>query len=180
MNQLFTTRKLPALMGIFAGFLAMIFAIVLMCTGSSAKIELPSDTGTRTSYSYYGGDAYTGMQQASADTARNVKLQSSIILAGFQSLPEMMPNNGFGFGTILLCLGLGMIAFFAGKFMEIDARADFEYRLLKAVNGAAPVESAPVSTAPVAAEQPAVEELPSVEAQPAPEAPAPAADESAD
>lgn len=43
-----------------------------------------------TSYHYYGGDAYTGIQHAAADTANSVK---------------------FGFGSVLLISGLGFIAY---------------------------------------------------------------------
>lgn len=138
MNVKSTPSKIPAILGIAAGVLAVSLAVVLMTSGAPANVTLPSDTGTRTSYSYYGGDAYTGMQQASADTARNVKLQSEIILAGFRSLTDMMGNSGFGSGAILLCLGLGMIAFFAQKLSENCARSAFENKLLSAIAGLQP------------------------------------------
>lgn len=43
------------------------------------------DAGEKESNSFYGGDAYTGMQQASAATARNVQSLSKIARFGFGS-----------------------------------------------------------------------------------------------
>lgn len=53
--------------------------------------------GEYRSNSMYGGDAYTGMQNASASAARNVKTLSKIVKSGFGS-------------TLLVC-GLTLIAF---------------------------------------------------------------------
>lgn len=53
--------------------------------------------GEYCSDSMYGGDAYTGMQNASASAARNVKTLSKIVKSGFGS-------------TLLVC-GLTLIAF---------------------------------------------------------------------
>lgn len=47
--------------------------------------------------SMYGGDAYTGIQNAAAATSKNVKELASIVQ--------------FGFGSILLVMGLGLIGF---------------------------------------------------------------------
>lgn len=49
------------------------------------------------SKSMYGGDAYTGIQNAAAATSKNVKELASIVQ--------------FGFGSILLVMGLGLIGF---------------------------------------------------------------------
>lgn len=39
--------------------------------------------GNHTSYSWYGGDAYTGIQQAGADTANNVRYMNENLITGF-------------------------------------------------------------------------------------------------
>ena len=73
-------RNYPALIGMLAGVLAVVLAVLLFTTPGNVVLnynEQPSgissmDTGTRTSYNYYGGDAYTGMQQAAAQAANNV------------------------------------------------------------------------------------------------------------
>lgn len=63
--------------------------------------------GEYCSDSMYGGDAYTGMQNASASAARNVKTLSKIVKSGFGS-------------TLLVC-GLALIAFsIQGKMEEKD------------------------------------------------------------
>lgn len=55
-----------------------------------------SEVGDKVSMQYFGGDAYTGMQQASAHAANNILLLAKIVKTGF--------------GSLLLVLGLGMIA----------------------------------------------------------------------
>ena len=103
-------------LGLVAGVLAIVFALMMFSAGNTAKdYYLSTDTGTYTSYEYYGGDAYTGMQQASADTARNVKAQAGIVRAGFAAILDVIPYALYGVGGILLCMGLCMIAYFANR-----------------------------------------------------------------
>lgn len=54
-----------------------------------------ADTGHYVSKSYYGGDAYTGIQHAAAETGQNV-----------QDLTKLTAR---GFGSILLVSGLALI-----------------------------------------------------------------------
>lgn len=71
---------------IVVGILAIILAIVCFS----------KDAGN-TSLGYaYGGDAYTGIQNAAAQTANNVFYLAKIVR--------------FGFSSVLLVLGLGMVA----------------------------------------------------------------------
>ena len=59
------------------------------------------------SKNYYGGDAYTGIQHAAAETGQNVR--------------DLARINRFGFGSILLIGGLALIAFgIPGNNKEID------------------------------------------------------------
>ena len=77
--------------GIISGALSILFGI----------IEMVKSTGTYARTESYGGDAYTGIQHASAYTANNV-----------QDLAEICK---FGIGALLIVLGLGMICYFAMK-----------------------------------------------------------------
>ena len=52
-------------------------------------------TGQYSEYVTYGGDAYTGIQNAAAETANNVKEMNKII--------------SFGFGSVLLVIGASML-----------------------------------------------------------------------
>jgi len=126
--------KIPAWLGVAAGIVAVVWAIVMLKYEAPVEhISLPNDLGVYTSYEYYGGDAYTGIQQAAADTSQNVKTQTEMIRAGFKSLPQLVPDYKPAFGAILLCLGLGMIFHFLNKVQEINAQNIFESRLLKAL-----------------------------------------------
>lgn len=54
--------------------------------------------GNPVTYSYYGGDAYTGIQQAAAQTATNVNELSKISLYGF----ELTANNVGQFSWVFI------------------------------------------------------------------------------
>ena len=131
-------RVFPCI-GFLAGVIAVIFAIVLLA--HPAVSGLP--TGEHTSYSYYGGDAYTGIQQAGADAARNVKTLTEMAQAGFAGI-----NTGLA--ALLLVLGLALIAHFGGLLF-----APHQRKTAQASAPAVPAEpiapAAPVT--PVAPEQ---------------------------
>ena len=109
-------------MGICCGILSVIFAIIIF-TGSGTNVK-DMDTGTHTSYSYYGGDAYTGIQQAAADTSRNVQSLASIVKTGFQSL------SGSGMGYLLLIIGIWLITYSLHALNEMKVRDQFESQVL--------------------------------------------------
>lgn len=77
------TKRTPFL--IVVGILAIILAIVCFC----------KDVGSASLGYSYGGDAYTGIQNAAAQTANNILHLAEIAR--------------FGFSSVLLVLGLGMI-----------------------------------------------------------------------
>jgi hypothetical protein len=147
-------REIPLLAGMAVGLLAVLLSIVLFCSsgmGAMIYADMPSsigdvDTGTYTSYNYYGGDAYTGIQQAAADTSRNVVTQTGVIAAGFRSLPRIVrggapigySTNMMGYGMILLCLGLAMICYFANKWFELCKADAFEAKVVRALQTLAP------------------------------------------
>lgn len=91
--------SVSAILGLVVGALAVILAVVLF---------VAVHTGTYTDYRSYGGDAYTGIQHAAADTARNV------------SRLAVLERDGFC--AILLVMGLGMVCYFIGKLEEIKAQ----------------------------------------------------------
>lgn len=78
------TKRSPFL--IVVGILAIILAFVCFT----------KDVGNVTVGYSYGGDAYTGIQNAAAQTANNVLYLAEIVRLGF--------------GSVLLILGLGMVA----------------------------------------------------------------------
>lgn len=83
-NEVNKTHNINYLL-LVAGILAIILSFVCFA----------KDTGSRTSYVTYGGDAYTGIQQASADSSNNIKKLAEI--------------EKFGFGSILLVSGCTLV-----------------------------------------------------------------------
>ena len=69
-------RKLLSIILAIVGIVAVILGIVCFC----------SDSGNNEYNEYYGGDAYTGIQNAAAQTARNVKDLGNIVKVGFGSV----------------------------------------------------------------------------------------------
>ncbi len=117
--------KVYPVLGILTGVAGIVFAIVLLTGGGSDLNGL--STGTYTSYNYYGGDAYTGIQQAVADTSRNVQALARIAKAGFQG------QSGAGTAFLLLVMGLALIVFSLRAINENKARDQFEKAVLKAL-----------------------------------------------
>ncbi len=68
------------------GSISVILSIVCFC----------KDVGRESSYSFYGGDAFTGIQQAGAQTSNNVT--------------DLAKVTRFGFGSILLISGMVLIS----------------------------------------------------------------------
>ena len=60
--------------------LALVFAII---TSILSLAVFVSDEGRYTSHETYGGDAYTGIQNAAADTAVNIMLLNEVVHVGF-------------------------------------------------------------------------------------------------
>ena len=80
-------KKAASFLFIGIGVLAIIFGIV----------SFSKDTGSYEWNHSYGGDAYTGIQNASAQTANNIMY--------------MTEATAFGFGAVLTVAGVAMIAF---------------------------------------------------------------------
>ena len=131
--------KIPSYAGILVGIAAIITAIVMLASGPADRLSGMS-TGSYTSHSWYGGDAYTGIQQAAADTANNVSAQSDIIKAGFRLIAGRMPSAG----ALLLFFGLAMVCWFARSLNEIDVKNAFEEAVLDKLD-ARPAEPVPTA-----------------------------------
>ena len=84
--------------GIISGIISVIFGI----------ITLGMDTGSWESSSSYGGDAYTGIQNAAAQTANNVQDLAEIVAAGI--------------GFLLIAMGLIAVSYFLTKMKTMADR----------------------------------------------------------
>ncbi len=85
--------------GIVVGAISVIQSFII---GSHA-------TGSHVTNSTYGGDAYTGIQNAAAAGARNAEITNDILVQGFSA--------------ILLVLGLALICYFVMKLLaSIEGR----------------------------------------------------------
>lgn len=74
---------------------AVLFILIGITSGILGIVSYGMDTGYRESNLSYGGDAYTGIQNAAAQTANNVM--------------ELAEATTFGFGSVLLVSGMFMI-----------------------------------------------------------------------
>lgn len=88
--------KASCVFGMISGILSVLFGL----------ITLSQDTGSWESSTSYGGDAYTGIQNAAAQTANNV-----------QDLAEIV---AMGFGFLLIALGLFAIFYFVTKMKNLS------------------------------------------------------------
>ena len=93
--------KKKSVLLIIIGILAIALSIVSFCM----------DAGYDISYQQYGGDAYTGMQNATARTANNVDYLCKVVK--------------FGFGSILLVSGLTLIVAGIGAVTKDDLKSVF-------------------------------------------------------
>ena len=89
--------KIIEIIGLFIGIVAIIFSIVLFSGG----------VGFYPLYETYNGDAYTGIQNAVVDSARNIYLLYFVVKEGF--------------GYLLLTMGLTIICVSLHKIFEKDS-----------------------------------------------------------
>lgn len=91
----FIMKLVINVMGVLSGILSIIFGIVVS----------NEDRGDYVLSNSYGGDAYTGIQNAAADTANNVLASNHII------------TDGLCF--ICVSIGLAVIFYFASKLLDV-------------------------------------------------------------
>lgn len=104
--------KVPSIFGIITGVLSFLIGITGIVVNYSASHYV--------SYEKYGGDAYTGIQNAAAATASNVS-----------NLGDTVSN---GFNVILVILGLAIIFFFMGNLFEMTAVSSYQFNPVPTVN----------------------------------------------
>lgn len=86
--------KVFHIIGMISGIVSVLFGIVMNTMS----------TGVYTSHEIYGGDAYTGIQNAAADAANNISTLTEVAVVGFAFL--------------LIALGLAIFCYFGSKLME--------------------------------------------------------------
>ncbi len=106
-------NKTICYIGIAIGIICIIFSFAAF-SGDAAI-----SSGTYTNHSVYGGDAYTGIQNAAADTANNVVKLGS----GIEALYDKISQVG---GFILLIAGALIILNYSKQLAEIN-EAEEEY-----------------------------------------------------
>ena len=84
------SKKILSVILAFVGVVAIVLGIVCFCL----------DSGSYVSSKSYGGDAYTGIQNAGAATARNVRDLGDIVKTGFGSV---LVVAGLAFAGIGVC-----------------------------------------------------------------------------
>ena len=104
------SRKTINIIGILAGALSIVMSIVTFCLS----------TGLSESNSRYGGDAYTGIQNAAAQSANNI-MYSNIILK-------------IALGSLLLVVGIVLICYFVGNLKKQESELTDRYNELKQRN----------------------------------------------
>lgn len=90
----YNLAKIISVTGILAGIVSIILAIVLFCMTD----------GFFTYSATYGGDAYTGIHEATAQAANNIKHLTSIARMGF--------------GSLLLLIGVITICYFGNQLIS--------------------------------------------------------------
>lgn len=100
-------KKVSSIIGIISGALSIVFSFIM----------LGKEDGSWENYNSYGGDAYTGIQNAAAQTANNVYYLNDILRFGFFAVL-------FIAGIVLLCVFIPM--YFKEKEREEAAAAELE------------------------------------------------------
>ena len=100
-------KKILAIILIAVAVISIVLGVVTFI-----KADIDWSSGIYTSKKTYGGDAYTGIQNAAADTSFNVTQTNAI-------LKDMNKTIAIGLGSILIVLGLVVaavgVAFLLGK-----------------------------------------------------------------
>jgi len=90
----FIMRLVVNAMGVFSGIISIIMGVIISC----------KDCGDYVVSNSYGGDAYTGIQNAAADTAMNILASNRIL------------TDGFSF--VCVSIGLAVVFYFASKLLD--------------------------------------------------------------
>lgn len=109
------SKRVTGFFLLVAAIVSVIFGIV--CFNSYPSSYLTSDKHVE--YEYYGGDAYTGIQNAAADTANNVQANVETVRSTYYMIAQ-------GFGFALIISGIVLFGCGVGKFFAASACDDAE------------------------------------------------------
>lgn len=107
--------------GVIASIIVVFFGLMMIFGAFTKNIHITkktsSDSTTITDYSYYGGDAYTGIQNAGADASNNAKAVADNVALTNAILVESAKGynviqNALGDCLGLLIVSLGVMGFF--------------------------------------------------------------------
>ncbi len=134
-NRILTKRNIN-LAGIISSVVIIILGLASMCGVFGDKIatteEFSSGVTDYTSHFTYGGDAYTGMQNASADAsnnaavaAENVVITNNILYDAVQGINALQRVVSGTVGVLILAVGIfGLCYFSLGFVREKEAIAE--------------------------------------------------------
>ena len=116
-------QKVIAIVGIVCGCIILVFGIIAFSGvlytsyGTAGSTEV-----TDTCYEWYGGDAYTGIQQAAADASTNAGIAASNIVITNIILNRMIDAMSKIMGLFLISIGLITICRFLYKWTGIKSQ----------------------------------------------------------
>ena len=116
-------KKQKRMMSIVCGVVILILGFLTY--GSNLRtynIGTGSESTSYTSYEYYGGDAYTGIQQAAADASNNAGIAAENIVTTNTYLMAILNSIYRPVGLVLIALGLITICNYLYKLTEITER----------------------------------------------------------
>lgn len=122
-------KKIVAIIGILCSIIPIYFGIEALDCKDVKKATCNESTiggsTTYTSYSYYGGDAYTGMQHASADASNNAAVAAENVQVANNYLDSILDSQNNTaetmsklFGFVLISFGAVSVCYFGVKFFE--------------------------------------------------------------
>ena len=108
-----TLAKKAYIGGMISSIVVVILGVIMLLGifKTTIIIDTPSSyQTTSTSYSFYGGDAYTGMQQASADASNNAQAAAENVAGTNKILAKSADGYNGIQNTVSGCMGLLTIA----------------------------------------------------------------------
>lgn len=120
----FLTKRNICLSGIISSVVVIVLGIIVMCGAFGNEIissgEFSSGTTDYTSHITYGGDAYTGMQNASADAsnnaavaAENVVITNGLVYDVVQGINALQNIASGALGMLIFVVGLIGLFYFS-------------------------------------------------------------------
>lgn len=115
-----TKQKIAAIIGVVCGCIILVFGVLSFSgtlytsygTAGESNIE-------ETSYCWYGGDAYTGIQQAAADASTNAGIAASNVQITNFILNRIITALGKILGLVLVSMGLMTICKYLYKLFSM-------------------------------------------------------------